>query len=90
MENQRFNVIDCEDLDNESSIILIKDGYDKLTERERKVLKLITRGYSNGEIATNLYISTHTAKAHVSAILDKLHVKNRAITCYLAGKLNFI
>lgn len=48
-----------------------------LTSREKDVLRLITEGKSNTEIAENLIISVHTAKAHVCSILQKLSVTDR-------------
>lgn len=50
---------------------------DDLTERERDVLKLIVKGYSNRLIATKLFISPATAKFHVGNILSKLDVRSR-------------
>ena len=49
----------------------------ELTERQRQVLRLIERGYSNGEIAASLGISLDGAKFHVSEILGKLEVSSR-------------
>lgn len=48
-----------------------------LTEREFEVLKLIVLGKSNTEIANQLIVSVHTAKAHVCSILQKLSVGDR-------------
>ena len=48
-----------------------------LTDREIQVLKLIVLGKSNTEIAKELLISLHTAKKHVSSILDKMSVDDR-------------
>jgi len=50
----------------------------ELTAREREVLALIVNGHSNAEIAQHLVISLSTAKYHVSSILEKLNVANRA------------
>lgn len=48
-----------------------------LTERELEVLRLITEGKDNPEIAERLDLSVYTVKNHVSNILAKLEVKNR-------------
>jgi len=49
----------------------------QLTDREEEVLLLVTQGRSNPQIATDLFISIHTAKAHVCNILQKLFVSDR-------------
>ena len=59
----------------ESSVEENKD-YD-LTARELQILKLMTEGYSNMEIAQFLVISINTTKAHVANILQKLEVDDR-------------
>ncbi|WP_323181826.1 response regulator transcription factor [Streptomyces sp. NBC_01408] len=61
---------------------------DHLTERERDVLAHLGRGLSNAEIGRRLHLVEGTVKAHVSAILGKLGVRNRveaAIAAYEAG-----
>lgn len=60
-----------------------------LTPREFQVLWYLCRGYDNTQIAEQLEVSTHTAKAHVAAILRKFGVKTRAAVAYIAGK-NFM
>ena len=58
-----------------------------LTPRERQILTLLTEGRTNGEIAHELYISTKTASVHVSNILRKLGVTNRAEAAAIAESL---
>ena len=48
-----------------------------LTDREREVALAVGRGLSNAEIASELYLSVPTVKAHVSRLFDKLGVTNR-------------
>lgn len=55
-----------------------------LTNREKEVLELLAKGYTNPEIAQMLYISPHTVKAHVAAILKKLNAKNRLLAVVAA------
>jgi DNA-binding NarL/FixJ family response regulator len=52
------------------------DGFG-LTERELEVLKYVSDGLSNGEIAQRLFISRKTASVHVSNIMRKLKVTSR-------------
>lgn len=56
----------------------------RLTEREREVFLLVARGLTNQEIATELVISTHTAKTHVNRIMAKVHARDRAHLVILA------
>ena len=50
---------------------------DRLTKREREVMRLIARGYSYKEIATRLFVSIKTVETHVSAVLRKLQLSSR-------------
>ena len=52
-------------------------GEARLTPKEREVLTLMLRRYTNAEISSELYISLYTAKNHVSSILRKLGLKSR-------------
>lgn len=51
---------------------------DELTEREREVLALVARGYTNKQIADALIVSEKTARNHVSHILEKLGLARRS------------
>ncbi len=55
-----------------------KQNYPNLTSREEEVLKLITDGYTNQEIASCLFISIKTVESHRAHILDKLELHTRA------------
>ena len=54
-----------------------RDRLEALTERELEVARAIGEGLSNAEIATRLYLSVPTIKAHVSTVLAKLDAANR-------------
>lgn len=56
---------------------MFKEQHANLTQREYEVLKLVVEGLSNNEIAQELTISEHTAKAHVCNIIQKLVVDDR-------------
>ncbi len=65
--------------------LIPKDDFN-LTSREKEVLKLLTQGLSNTEIAEKLIISSHTAKVHVCNILAKLSVTDRVQAAVKATK----
>lgn len=54
-----------------------EDLMEDLTARESEVLRLVSMGLGNKEIAARLAISEHTAKFHISSILSKLHASSR-------------
>lgn len=62
-------------------------GHGELTARERDVLSLVSRGMTNAQIAQTLFISEKTAGHHVSRILSKLGVRNRAEAATHAARL---
>lgn len=64
-------------------------GHD-LTPREHEVLELLVEGLTNPEIAERLTVSRSTARAHVSHILSKLDVSNRAEAVALALKQGLV
>ncbi len=63
--------------DYNNSFLLDNRSGKSLTERELEVLKFVVMGKSNTEIAKELLISVHTAKAHVCSILQKMAVNDR-------------
>lgn len=62
----------------------------KLTKRELTVLGYIAQGMSNPQIAEQIIVSTHTAKAHVASILMKLEVTDRVQAAVKAIKYNLL
>ncbi len=63
---------------------------EELTARERDVLKLIAKGYSNAEIAKKLFISPHTVKNHVSNIYRKMGMDDRTQVALMALRLGLV
>jgi DNA-binding NarL/FixJ family response regulator len=58
-----------------------------LTRRERQVLSLVAEGRTNRQIAEELFINEKTASVHVSNILSKLGVSNRAEAAAVAHRV---
>lgn len=54
-----------------------EEPYDRLTQREREILKLIADGYTSREIAGMLFISLKTVQGHRMKIMEKLSLHNR-------------
>lgn len=63
---------------------------DNLTPREREVLALVVEGLNNPKIAERLVVSRSTIKFHVSSILAKLRVSNRAEAAALAVQYRLV
>ena len=55
----------------------VDEDLDRLTEREREVMRLIARGYAYKEVASELFISIKTVETHVSSVLRKLQLSSR-------------
>jgi DNA-binding NarL/FixJ family response regulator len=60
-----------------SSVRSLPASLDELTPRELEVLRLVARGRSNAEIATELFVSDATVKTHVAHALAKLNLRDR-------------
>lgn len=67
-----------------------RDAVAALTGRERTVLGLVGAGLSNAEIGRELHLVEGTVKAHVSAILDRLGVRNRVQAAIVAHEHGLI
>lgn len=64
--------------------------FEKLTEREREVLRRVARARTNAEIANDLGVSDTTVKTHVSRILGKLGLRDRAHLIVAAYELGLV
>ncbi|MDR2702725.1 MAG: response regulator transcription factor [Cellulomonadaceae bacterium] len=63
------------------------DELDRLSKREQEVMRLIARGYSYREVASELFISIKTVETHVSAVLRKLQLSSRhELTTWAAAR----
>jgi DNA-binding NarL/FixJ family response regulator len=70
--------------------ILSQHGADRLTGREREVLRLVAEGRSNKQIGARLRITERTVKFHVTSILAKLGADNRAQAVAIAKERRMI
>jgi len=61
-----------------------KSGVASLTKREEQVLRLVSKGNSNKEVARELDLQEKTVKHHMTSILSKLNVRNRVEAAVLA------
>ena len=59
------------------AVAQVDEDLDRLTEREREVMRLIARGYAYKEVASELFISVKTVETHVSSVLRKLQLSSR-------------
>ena len=71
------DALDRDGGDDASRVAVSADEYDRLTDREKQVLKLVAEGRSNKEVATLLGISVKTAMSHREHVMEKLRAHNR-------------
>jgi DNA-binding NarL/FixJ family response regulator len=68
-------------------VALIDEELDRLSTREREVMRLIARGYQYKEVAKELFISIKTVETHVSSVLRKLQLSSRhELTAWAVGR----
>jgi DNA-binding NarL/FixJ family response regulator len=67
----------------------VRDEIVRLTTREEEVLVMLSKGYSNKEIADKLNLSVDTVRSHLKHIYEKMHVRSRAeaVARYMSSKL---
>jgi DNA helicase-2/ATP-dependent DNA helicase PcrA len=70
-----FSIYDA--ADSKRLMTLVLKDLDRLTEREREVMRLIARGYAYKEVARELFISIKTVETHMSSVLRKLQLSSR-------------
>jgi two-component system response regulator NreC len=54
------------------------DSYERLSQREREVLRLVALGHTNQEIADQLYLSIKTVETYRSRVMSKLNLRSRS------------
>ena len=68
-------------------VAMIDEELDRLSAREREVMRLIARGYQYKEVAKELFISIKTVETHVSSVLRKLQLSSRhELTAWAVGR----
>jgi DNA-binding NarL/FixJ family response regulator len=60
----------------------------RLTNRERRVMELVSQALTNKQIAASLCVSPSTIKNHVHSILKKVGVRSRTVVCHFAASFS--
>ncbi|OOG57674.1 response regulator transcription factor [Polaromonas sp. C04] len=69
----------------DAQMIRVSSKPDKLSDREKEVLRMVASGYTSAEIGTRLTISCQTVNSHIKNIYRKLQVRTRAQAVSFAG-----
>ena len=76
---------------NNVDLKFVQDGdIEPLTTREKEILKMVSQGASNNDIAEKLFVREVTVKTHLNSIFKKLKVKNRTQAVLLAMQMRII
>ena len=76
---------------NNVDLKFVQEGeIEPLTAREKEILKMVSQGASNNDIAEKLYVREVTVKTHLNSIFKKLKVKNRTQAVLLAMQMRLI
>lgn len=62
----------------------------RFTERELELIKYLTEGFDNKQIAERMFLTTSTVKAHMTIIMNKLGVKNRTSVAIIAVVIGIV
>jgi DNA-binding CsgD family transcriptional regulator len=81
---------EAEMVDEQRAPTVVPPAVDLLTRREKQVLALIARGYSNAEIAEAFVLSEGTVKTHVKSVLAKLGLRDRTQASSFAYETGFV
>ena len=67
----------------------LRDDVERLSPREKEVLAMLSRGYSNKEIAVHLSLSVETIHGYLKHVYEKMHVRSRAeaVAKYMSSKV---
>jgi ATP/maltotriose-dependent transcriptional regulator MalT len=88
-----FTILKASGISPESALMkrhALKGENADLTLRELEVLKLVSAGFSNKEIADRSFVSLDTVKTHVRHIFEKLDVKTRLQASLKAKEMNLL
>ncbi len=77
-------------MESDDAADLINELPEELASREHEVLQLLAQGLSNAEIGTQLYIGETTVKTHVTRVLQKLNVRDRAQAIVVAHRTGLV